>query len=74
MAPVAGAVTGDLTCGVDVKVGGLVGDVARGIESHTLGRDLAGVSQGLLHTHLKRTLGNLLACEQHRYLGDTSNT
>ena len=61
--PASGVVTGDRTCGVDIEVGGFVGDVARGIEANALGRDLAGVAQGLLHAHLERTLGDLLACE-----------
>lgn len=59
-----------LTCSVDVKVGGFVGDVAQRFDSRALGRDLGGVAQCLVHVHFKWTLGNLLACKQHRHLGN----
>lgn len=58
-----------LTCSVDVKVGGFVGDVSRRFDSWAFHRDLGGVTQRFVHVHLKWTLGDLLACEQHGHLG-----
>lgn len=62
------------TCGVDVKVGGFVGDVPQGFEARSFGRDLGGVSQGLVHIHLKRTLWDLLAGKQHGHLSKDPTT
>jgi len=58
------------TCGVDVKVGGAVGDRAHGVEAGPFGRDLGGVAQRLVHRHLERTFGDRLAGEHHRHLGN----
>lgn len=62
-----------LTCSVDVKVGGFVGNVAHRFDSWALDRDLGGVAQRLVYVHLKWTFGNLLACKQHRHLRKKHN-
>lgn len=59
-----------LTCSEDVKVRGFVGDVAHWFDSWAFDRDLGGVAQRFVHIHLKRAFGNLLACKQHRHLGN----
>lgn len=61
-----------LTCSVDVKVCGFVGDVAHRFDSWAFDRDLGGVAQCLVHVHLKWTFGNRLACKQHRHLGNSN--
>lgn len=45
-----------LTCSVDVKEGGLVGNVSRWLQAGTLSRGLAGVALSHPHLHLKGTL------------------
>lgn len=54
---------------VDIKVCGLVGNVACRLKSWALGSDLAGVSLSHSHIHLKWTLGDVLSCKQHGHLG-----
>lgn len=63
-----------LTCSVDVKVGGFVGDAAHRFDSWAFDRDLGGVAQRFVHVHLKWTFGNRLACKQHRHLGNRNNS
>lgn len=55
---------------VDIKVCGLVGNVACRLKSWALGSDLAGVSLSHSHIHLKWTLGDVLPCKQHCHLGE----
>ena len=62
-----------LTCSVDVKVGGFVGDVAHRFDSWTFDRDFGGVAERLVHIHLERTFGNWLTGKQHRHLGNKNN-
>lgn len=57
-----------LTCCVDVKVGGFVGDVSWGLEAWSLGSGLAGVSLSHADLHLEGTLGDVLSCKQHCHL------
>lgn len=56
------------TCGANLEVGGFVGNVAHGFDSRAFHCDLGGVSQRLVHVHFERTLGDLLASEQHSHL------
>lgn len=62
-----------LTCSVDLKVGGFVGDVAHWFNSWAFDRDLGGVAERLIDIHLEWTLGNCLASKQHRHLGNRKN-
>lgn len=55
---------------VDIKVCGLVGNVACRLKSWALGSNLAGVSLSHSHIHLKWTLGDVLPCKQHCHLGE----
>lgn len=62
-----------LTCSEDLKVGGLVCDVAHRFNSRAFDCNFGGVTQSFVHIHLKWTLGDLLACKQHRHLGHKNN-
>lgn len=49
------------SCSEDLKVSGLVGNVATGVQA----RSLADITLRLVHVYLKGALGNVLACEEH---------
>lgn len=62
-----------ITCCVGVKVRALVSNVARGLQARSLGRGLAGISLSHANLYLKGTLGDVLACKQHRHLENVTD-
>ena len=58
-----------VTCSIDVKVGGLVGHVAGGLETRAPGLHLIGVTHVLGHIHLVGTLVYILSSKEHFHLG-----
>lgn len=53
-----------LTCRVDVKVGGLIGDIARSFQAWAFCSDFTGISLGLVNVDFKRALGDVLSCKE----------
>lgn len=53
-----------ITCRVDVKVGGLIGDVPCSFQAWAFRSDFAGVSMGLVNIHFKWALGYVLSCKE----------
>lgn len=58
-----------LTCSVDVKVGGLVGHVASGLQAWSSSVHLVRVTHGFSHVHCVGALVNVLSSKQHFHLG-----
>lgn len=54
-----------LTSSVDVKVGGLVGHIACGLQTWPHGMHFAGVTHNLRYIHRVGTLVNALTSKQH---------
>lgn len=54
-----------LTSSVDVKVGGLVGHIACGLQTWSSGMHFAGVTHSLCYVHSVRTLVNVLTSKQN---------
>lgn len=52
------------TCCVDVKIGGLIGDVAGSFQAWAFRSDFTGVSLGLVDIHLEWALGDVLSCKE----------
>lgn len=53
-----------ITCRVDVKVSGLIGDVPYSFQPWTFCSDFTGVSLGLVNIHFKWALGDVLSCKE----------
>lgn len=52
-----------LTCCVDFKVGGFVGNVAHRLNPGAFGCNLGGVAERFVYIHLEWTFRNFLTCE-----------
>lgn len=53
-----------VTCCVDVKVGGLIGDVPSSFQARTFRSDFTGVSLGLVDIYFEWALGDVLSCKE----------
>lgn len=61
-----------VTCCVDVKIGGLIGDVPGSFQAWAFCGDFTGIPLGFVNIHFKWALGDVLSCKEDCDLEVTS--